>query len=317
MQERDLDAVLDGVPRNADGSYRGMASFIIPGDLIGPVRYAGTRKDHSGTQRLHSAGRERISVRGDLVGRCPQKRQHIPAQWQGSGDRTQLLGPACDPDLRYNCISVAQRAWIVTVCLMASVGAVRSDEPGVVAHVTLERLVKGDWEAVNSHIVLRGGERARFVFRSNSVGRLYVVQCSPPKDCRWLGEGKPIEAGRDYIIPEEGFEVRAEPGYDTTYWVLSPEAMSRKATPGAPGMENDKTLPPPHCVHLPLVKRRACEAPDAGPHLVPPITPQWFEKGGSIESQYVNIDDTKPSVRILMSADFDQPLVYAFRIAHE
>ncbi len=45
MEERDLDAVLDRVPQNADGSYRGMASFMIPGGLIGPFRYAGTRKD--------------------------------------------------------------------------------------------------------------------------------------------------------------------------------------------------------------------------------------------------------------------------------
>lgn len=45
MEQHDLDLVLKLVAPNRDGSYRGMASFIIPGDVIGPFRYYGTRTD--------------------------------------------------------------------------------------------------------------------------------------------------------------------------------------------------------------------------------------------------------------------------------
>ncbi len=202
---------------------------------------------------------------------------------------------------------------------MASLGAAKSGEPGVVAHITLERLEKGNWEAVNSHLMLRGGEQARFVFRSNTAGYLYVVGCEAKDRCRWLfaAEGKPVEVGKEYTIPADGFKVPLEPGYDTTYWILSPEALARKTTPGAPGPVGDKTPALPHCRHIPLMKRGVCQAPEAGAHPVEPITPQWFEKSAAIKSEYVNIDDTKPDMRILMSSDFDQPLVFSIRIAHE
>jgi hypothetical protein len=45
MTQDDLDRILDKVPRNREGEYRGMASFTIPGDLLGPFRYTGTRSD--------------------------------------------------------------------------------------------------------------------------------------------------------------------------------------------------------------------------------------------------------------------------------
>ena len=45
MQERDINDVLQKVPRDAQGAYRGMASLDIGGSVIGPFRYAGTRQD--------------------------------------------------------------------------------------------------------------------------------------------------------------------------------------------------------------------------------------------------------------------------------
>jgi hypothetical protein len=45
MTDGDVDDVLAKVPRRRDGSYRGLASFTIPGDTIGPFRYYGVRKD--------------------------------------------------------------------------------------------------------------------------------------------------------------------------------------------------------------------------------------------------------------------------------
>jgi hypothetical protein len=45
MREGDIEAVLEKVPRDRQGRYRGLASLSIPGDIVGPFRYYGTRKD--------------------------------------------------------------------------------------------------------------------------------------------------------------------------------------------------------------------------------------------------------------------------------
>ena len=45
MTDRDVDDVLAKTPREKEGLYRGMASLTIAGDIIGPFRYYGTRKD--------------------------------------------------------------------------------------------------------------------------------------------------------------------------------------------------------------------------------------------------------------------------------
>lgn len=45
MTEKDLDIILDRVPRRRDGSLRMMASLFLEGSAIGPFRYEGTRSD--------------------------------------------------------------------------------------------------------------------------------------------------------------------------------------------------------------------------------------------------------------------------------
>jgi len=45
MNSKDLDLILDHVPRRKDGSYRLLASLAVKGAPIGPFRYEGTRRD--------------------------------------------------------------------------------------------------------------------------------------------------------------------------------------------------------------------------------------------------------------------------------
>jgi hypothetical protein len=45
MVEEDLDHLLSKVPQYPDGSYRALASRFIPGDILGPFQYYGTRPD--------------------------------------------------------------------------------------------------------------------------------------------------------------------------------------------------------------------------------------------------------------------------------
>jgi hypothetical protein len=45
MAERDVEDVLVKVPRDREGRYRGLASLAIPGEIVGPFEYYGTRGD--------------------------------------------------------------------------------------------------------------------------------------------------------------------------------------------------------------------------------------------------------------------------------
>lgn len=45
MEEADLDHLLSKAPQYPDGSYRGLASRFISGDILGPFQYYGTRPD--------------------------------------------------------------------------------------------------------------------------------------------------------------------------------------------------------------------------------------------------------------------------------
>ena len=45
MEQADLDHLLSKVPQYSDGSYRGLASRFIAGDILGPFQYYGTRRD--------------------------------------------------------------------------------------------------------------------------------------------------------------------------------------------------------------------------------------------------------------------------------
>jgi hypothetical protein len=45
MEQADLDHLLSKVPRYADGTYRALASRLVPGDILGPFQFYGTRPD--------------------------------------------------------------------------------------------------------------------------------------------------------------------------------------------------------------------------------------------------------------------------------
>lgn len=45
MKDTDLGDVLQKVPHDGEGRYRGLASLMVAGDIIGPFHYSGTRRD--------------------------------------------------------------------------------------------------------------------------------------------------------------------------------------------------------------------------------------------------------------------------------
>ena len=58
LEPRDIDAILDGAARGADGTYRVLASRNLPGRPIGPFRYYGTRPDDPNDIFPHEHRRE-------------------------------------------------------------------------------------------------------------------------------------------------------------------------------------------------------------------------------------------------------------------
>jgi hypothetical protein len=58
MEARDLDQVLDGVPRLPDGRYRAVASKFLAGRPLGPFRFYGTRSDDPNDVYPHEHRRE-------------------------------------------------------------------------------------------------------------------------------------------------------------------------------------------------------------------------------------------------------------------
>jgi hypothetical protein len=63
MRPRDLDALLKEVSRNADGSYRVLASKALPGTPVGRFRYYGTRPDDPNDIFPHEHRRELRGLR--------------------------------------------------------------------------------------------------------------------------------------------------------------------------------------------------------------------------------------------------------------
>jgi hypothetical protein len=58
MTEKDIDEILEMVPRRPDGTYRLMASLALAGEAIGPFRYEGTRDDDPNDTVPHELRRD-------------------------------------------------------------------------------------------------------------------------------------------------------------------------------------------------------------------------------------------------------------------
>lgn len=63
MTNKDVGEILIRVPRNADGSYRTVASLYLPGKPVGPHRYHGTRRDDPNDTVSHEHRRDLRGLR--------------------------------------------------------------------------------------------------------------------------------------------------------------------------------------------------------------------------------------------------------------
>ena len=63
MTEKDLDRILSGVSRGADGRWRALSSRFLEGTALGPFSYAGRRKDDPNDRIRHENRRELRGMR--------------------------------------------------------------------------------------------------------------------------------------------------------------------------------------------------------------------------------------------------------------
>jgi Domain of unknown function (DUF4384) len=213
--------------------------------------------------------------------------------------------------------------WGIFFLAVALASGQTGGEPGVAVQVVLEKRTDSKWIAVDPHQVLHGKDEIRFRFRSNRSGFLYVINHEPQGQHTWLfptpetGEHNAVEADKDYVIPAtDGVFVLAEkPGYETTYWILSPTELRPRGT-----LESDAPVENtliPRCDDGPLVARGPCSDKKAGARRFAAVgTPQWFENAAPLQSRDLKFKSNNERSSVSLGRAFDAPVIYEFRIAH-
>jgi hypothetical protein len=186
---------------------------------------------------------------------------------------------------------------------------------------------KGEkWERVDAQTVFHIGDAVRFRFRASQGGYLYVLNRSSDKTTSWLfpragsGERSQIDQHVEYLIPtgQGSFEVGGSPGFDVTYWILSPHPID--ATPSIVPAEGDETNTiEPRCRAEVLKARGLCTDDRAGPHAVDnpvelPLQPPETEK---LHSRDLKFKTEEGATEISGLTKLSDVVVYEFTIAHK
>jgi hypothetical protein len=218
---------------------------------------------------------------------------------------------------------------VVSVVIL-SLAAAFAETSGVTVQVTVERLQDNHWVAVDPHLVLHGGDEIRFRFRSNHAGYLYVVNHDGQKRNTWLfplpntGEQNAIEPGKDYLIPATAgvFQIAEKPGFETTYWILSPEELRGRKTLNPDVINAERTPLLPRCGggsgRDSLTARGPCTDGHAGAHRSYSAgIANWFDIAGPLQPCDLAVASGAAASHITAAGDFEAPLIYEFRIAHQ
>jgi hypothetical protein len=148
-----------------------------------------------------------------------------------------------------------------------------ADSQKLAIEINLEMRTDGRWRAVDNQAVFRGKDEIRFHFHSSASGYLYVLDRTTSGETIWLfplggqGQSSRVEADTDYLVPgiKGSFEVDGPPGFDVTYWVLSPVPIYHATAPAFGRQPNTLV---PRCRPEWLQARGICTDDRAGPHAV-------------------------------------------------
>lgn len=182
-----------------------------------------------------------------------------------------------------------------------------------------------NWERVDAHTVFHAGDAVRFRFRASQGGFLYVLNRSSDKTTSWLfprpnsAERSQVDQNVEYMIPtgQGAFVVAGSPGFDVTYWILSPNPID--ATPSIiPAGGTETSTLEPRCRAEVLKARGLCTDDRAGPHPINnpvelPLQPPESEK---LHSRDLKFKTQEGATEISGLTKLSDVVVYEFTIAH-
>lgn len=214
---------------------------------------------------------------------------------------------------------------LLSVALAAGSLFAASDAPSGFVQVSLERREGADWKTMDPRVVLNNGDRIRFKFETSYPGFLYVYDRGTDGSTERLfpsqGADNRVEPGRPYLVPagDGSFIIEGPPGFDVTYWILSPEPLARipmfddapKVPLGAPS-----TL-------IPRCKEGLVARGGSGGCLDERAGPQPVQDPGKIvpkAESTLRARNIRPEkggeTKIALPASKQAILIYEFRIAH-
>jgi hypothetical protein len=223
-----------------------------------------------------------------------------------------------------------------------------ADEPAKPAppgrtEVSIEKQDGDKVVAMSPQHVYTTGDLIRIRFRTNSDGFLYVVNRDTKNRLTVLfptddaGRENQVHAGINYIIPATSdgwFRVEGIPGYDTTYFVVSPtdlrapakttdpEPAAKPADPDpvatAPSSEPESTLRP-RCDDTLFKARGECEDSSSGVRNLSPAEklPPGISPQGKLIARDLTFIRQPQSTVILSKTSTDRLVIYELRIAHQ
>jgi len=193
--------------------------------------------------------------------------------------------------------------------------------------IALERYSKGDWQPVDSRLILDQNDTIRFRIRTNFSGYLYVTNLSTSGRYDLLfpsteaGADNRIQSGKDYVIPATAggsFRIAGPPGQEVVYWLISPGAIDNRNGP----LQQPPRKPPtliPRCDDTVLRARGDCVDTTAGPKQVqdPNLLPPELARVPNAQSrELVFMQQDKASV-VSSPVPLNGPAIYEFRLSHK
>jgi hypothetical protein len=190
--------------------------------------------------------------------------------------------------------------------------------------ITIEQRNGSEWKPVSAQKVFRKDDEVRFRLRSQIQGYLYVLNHESDGVKTWLypradtAGSNYIDADKEYVIPNSKgfFTVGGRPGFDVTYWMISPNALSIDSS--SAGDVGKKSTLRPRCDGQ-LRARGTCEDKQAGPHAVtdPAELPPAFSSSGGLVSRDLTFKTGMPEVQVLTPEPSSESIIYALWIAHQ
>ncbi len=191
--------------------------------------------------------------------------------------------------------------------------------------VRLELRKAEGWQPVESTAVFNANDEIRFRFRTSFPGYLYVLNRASNGETDWLfprpeqGQTSRVEPGPAYLIPgtRGSFVVGGTPGFDVTYWVVSPSPLDTPRTTMPEPASQPSTLIP-RCREQVLKARGLCVDERAGPRPLsqPEQVPSQLRQGAQLAARDLKFRAESGQTRISAKVSPTGVIVYEFRIAH-